>query len=50
VLVVSVWLHGESGFLGRLTSTGLHGDSVTAVSSPDDLLESVRSWLESLKN
>jgi hypothetical protein len=48
VLVVSVWRHGGEGFLARLTASGPLGDSVEVVASPDDLLASVRTWVESL--
>ena len=46
VLVVSVWKHGPDGFLGRLTATQPGGaSSETLVTSPDELLETVRTWL-----
>lgn len=49
VLVVSVWLEGPGGFLGRLTATTPDGDpAVRVVSSPDELIEQVRNWLSSL--
>lgn len=49
VLVVSVWLEGAEGFLGRMTATGPDGESaVVVVSSPDDLLDQVAAWLRSL--
>lgn len=49
VLVVSVWLDGAEGFLGRMTATGPDGEAaVVVVSSPDDLLEQVAAWLGSL--
>lgn len=50
VLVVSVWLEGEGGFLGRMTATTPHGGSaVVVVSSPDDLLEEIATWLRGLR-
>jgi hypothetical protein len=50
VLVVSVWLEGAEGFLGRMTATNPDGgSSVVVVSSPDDLLEQVATWLGSLR-
>ena len=50
VLVISVWKQGPQGFLGRLTMTGddAADSTVEVVHSPDDLLDSVRSWLASL--
>jgi hypothetical protein len=49
VLVVSVWLEGPGGFLGRLTATSPDGDpTVRVVSSPDELVDQVRTWLGSL--
>jgi hypothetical protein len=49
VMVVSVWREGAEGFLGRLTATTPEGDSVVrVVSSRDELLEAVGSWLNSL--
>lgn len=49
VLVVSVWLEGAEGFLGRMTATGPDGETaVVVVSSPDDLLDQVAAWLRSL--
>jgi hypothetical protein len=47
VLVLSVWRQGPDGFLGRLTATRPGGEepSVTVVSSPEELLEAVRTWL-----
>jgi len=50
VLVVSVWLEGTEGFLGRMTATTPDGGSaVVVVSSPDDLLEEIATWLRSLR-
>lgn len=50
VLVVSVWLEGPEGFLGRMTATGPDGEAaVVVVSSPDDLLDQVAAWLRSLR-
>lgn len=49
VMVVSVWKQGPEGFLGRLTMTaGTSDTSVRLVTSPDELLESVREWLSLL--
>ena len=55
VLVVSVWDQGDTGFLGRITMTTIAADTgreetaVTVVTSPDELLDSVREWLSSLR-
>ena len=55
VLVVSVWDQGDTGFLGRITmttiaaGTGREETAVTVVTSPDELLDSVREWLSSLR-
>jgi hypothetical protein len=50
VLVVSVWLEGAEGFLGRMTATAPDGETtMVVVSSPDDLLEEVAAWLRSLR-
>ena len=49
VMVVSVWREGVEGFLGRLTATTPDGDStVRVVSSREELLDAVSSWLNSL--
>lgn len=49
VLVVSVWKQGPEGFLGRLTMVTDEGEpAVEVVTGPDELLDSVRTWLNSL--
>ena len=50
VLVVSVWKQGPEGFLGRLTMTaGTAERDERVVTSPDELLASVREWLDGLR-
>ena len=54
VLVVRVWLEGDSGhFRARLTTAGTSPGSgvgeevtVTAASSPGDVVSAVRAWLD----
>jgi hypothetical protein len=49
VMVLSVWRQGAEGFLGRLTATTPQGGTtVHVVTSPEELLETVRSWLGSV--
>jgi len=49
VLVISVWgRRSRSELLGRLTMTTPEGDTTAVVSSPEEVLESVRTWLDSL--
>lgn len=49
MLVVSVWKQGPEGFLGRLTMVTDEGEpAVEVVTGPDELLDSVRTWLNSL--
>jgi hypothetical protein len=48
-MVLSVWRQGTEGFLGRLTATTPQGGStVRVVTSPEELLEAVRTWLGSV--
>lgn len=49
VMVLSVWRQGSEGFLGRLTATTPQGGStVRVVTSPEELLETVSTWLGSV--
>jgi hypothetical protein len=45
-----VWKQGPEGFLGRLTMTaGTAERDERVVTSPDELLASVREWLDGLR-
>lgn len=49
MLVVSVWKQTAGAFLGRLTMSSPDGGiAVVLVTSPDQLVESVRKWVSSL--
>jgi hypothetical protein len=49
VMVLSVWQQGTEGFLGRMTATTQDGVStIKVVASQEELLQSVREWLDLL--